>query len=258
MQPFLPDLSFNRLAICLMGWLLSFHGLGEDEDRPTNKDLVDIRGSVTYQADPQRPWRLKRYFVHGQEGRMSEAVVELIPIDPKPQAYEAPSSYQTFLMDQKDHMFLPETLVMRLGESVRFLNSESALHNVRCLETDPPLHVNLALGEDHLFKPQKAHGARDPLDITCVFHGAMKAWIFVFDHPYFQLTDRSGVFHFKDVPGGTYRMRVAHASGDLIFQSEARVIGKDTPPWIMTLNPDHQRSRSAKKKSVEAIQPDGL
>ena len=49
-------------------------------------------------------------------------------------------------MDQKDHMFLPETLVMRLGDSVRFLNSESALHNVRCLETDPPLHVNLALG----------------------------------------------------------------------------------------------------------------
>ena len=87
MKLFLPDFSFSRLAICLMGWLLSFQGLGEDEDRPTNKGLVDIRGSVTYQADPQRPWRLKRYFVHGQEGRMSEAVVELIPIDPKPQAH---------------------------------------------------------------------------------------------------------------------------------------------------------------------------
>ena len=124
MKHFLPDFSFSRLAICLMGWLLSFHGLGEDEDRPTNKGLVDIRGSVTYQPDPQRPWRLKRYFVHGQEGRMSAAVVELVPINPKPQAHEVPPSYQTLLIDQKDHMFLPETLVMRLGDSVRLLNSE--------------------------------------------------------------------------------------------------------------------------------------
>jgi len=189
---------------------------------------------------------------------MSEAVVELVPIDPKPQGQEAPSSYQTLLMDQKDHMFLPETLAMRLGDSVRFLNSESALHNVRCLKTEPPLYVNLAMGENHLLKPEKAYGARDPLDITCVFHGAMKAWIFVFDHPHFQVADRSGVFHFKDVLVGTYRMHVANASGDLTFESEAQVIGKETPPWIIALNPDHQRSSSAAKKSVEASQPDDL
>ena len=30
MKLFLPDFSFSRLAICLMGWLLSFQGLGED------------------------------------------------------------------------------------------------------------------------------------------------------------------------------------------------------------------------------------
>jgi len=48
MKPFLPDFSFSRLAICLTGWLLSFHGLGKDEDHFTNKGLVDIRGSVTY------------------------------------------------------------------------------------------------------------------------------------------------------------------------------------------------------------------
>ena len=128
MKLFLPDFSFSRLAICLMGWLLSFQGLGEDEDRPTNKGLVDIRGSVTYQG-PSTTLASETLLRTGQEGRMSEAVVELIPIDPKPQAHEAPSSYQTLLMDQKDHMFLPETLVMRLGDSVTFLNSESALHN---------------------------------------------------------------------------------------------------------------------------------
>ena len=84
----------------------------------------------------------------------------------------------------------------------------------------------------------------------------MKAWIFVFDHPHFQLTDRSGVFHFKEVPVGTYRMRVAHASGDLTFESEVRVIGKETPPWIIALNPITKVP--AQRKSVEAIPTDGL
>ena len=53
-------------------------------------------------------------------------------------------------------------------------------------------------------------------------------------------------------------MRVAHASGDLTFESEVRVIGKGDPSLDHCLEPRSPKVQLGKKKSVEAIQPDGL
>jgi hypothetical protein len=38
----------------------------------------------------------------------------------------------------------------------------------------------------------------------------MKAWVRVFNHPYFALTNTDGVFEIKDAPAGDWRLYVWH------------------------------------------------
>jgi hypothetical protein len=48
------------------------------------------------------------------------------------------------------------------------------------------------------------------LEITCQLHPWAKAWILVFDHPYFAVTEKNGSFTIPDIPAGTYRVRAWH------------------------------------------------
>ena len=45
-------------------------------------------------------------------------------------------------------------------------------------------------------------------------HTWMSAWIYVFDHPYFAVTDASGAFVIKDVPAGEHVVELWHEPAD--------------------------------------------
>lgn len=63
------------------------------------------------------------------------------------------------------------------------------------------------------------------LEITCELHPWSKAFILVFDHPYFALTT-SGSFSIGDVPPGTYNVRAWHPSLGLSDQTVTIVAGQ--------------------------------
>jgi hypothetical protein len=41
----------------------------------------------------------------------------------------------------------------------------------------------------------------------------MKAWVHIFDHPYFAVTDDDGKFEIKDAPMGKFKLYLLHDSG---------------------------------------------
>ena len=47
---------------------------------------------------------------------------------------------------------------------------------------------------------------RTPGEVVCDIHGWMKAWIRVFDHPYYAVSDKDGMFEIKDAPVGTFKI----------------------------------------------------
>ncbi|MDR3634315.1 MAG: hypothetical protein P4L84_10970 [Isosphaeraceae bacterium] len=51
---------------------------------------------------------------------------------------------------------------------------------------------------------------RQPLRVTCAPHPWEAAWIRVFDHPYFTVTDAEGRFEIKHAPAGDHRIMVWH------------------------------------------------
>lgn len=80
--------------------------------------------------------------------------------------------------------------------------------------------INVATGETEAIAPFNDNGEVIPFDklltkpsqleITCDLHPWSKAWILVFDHPYYSVTARTGAFSIEDIPAGTYRIRAWH------------------------------------------------
>ena len=49
---------------------------------------------------------------------------------------------------------------------------------------------------------------RRPIAVACDIHSWMKAWIMVFDHPFFAVTGPDGSFEIKGVPAGEQHLVV--------------------------------------------------
>ncbi|MDA7620993.1 DUF2012 domain-containing protein, partial [Verrucomicrobia bacterium] len=85
----------------------------------------------------------------------------------------------------------------------------------------------------------------NPLNIHCVFHGSMKGWICVFNHPYFQQTTKSGAFEFSKIPSGDYQLRVVHPAGGLYLETEVRKLKQSSETrWNIVLTPEHLKAQS--------------
>jgi hypothetical protein len=117
-------------------------------------------------------------------------------------------------MDQKNFFFLPHVLAVRSGQAVEFCNNDVANHGVRASSLEPGNQFNVIIpfggNYSHRFVTSKRHVA-----IGCPIHTAMAAWIFVFDHRYYAVTDKEGRFTLPPAPAGRYTLRVHHTDGGL-------------------------------------------
>jgi plastocyanin len=201
--------------------------------------LGAIEGVVTYQPDPKRPWRYARYYIkQAKTGELAEAVVALRGSGLNTAASLTPN---TAVIDQKNFLFVPETIAVRRGDSVTFGNSDQTTHNVRVASDIANFNVNMPAGGSHSVTLDKAGGIAQPLVVGCVFHSAMRAWIFVFDHPFYQVTKPDGRFRLENVPPGEYDLELAHPSGELRWRQKVTVQAGQTTRVDIRLSPDDKR-----------------
>lgn len=197
-----------------------------------------IAGTVSYESDPDRPWRYARYYVHDPDkGELAEAVVcltarSLSGLQPRDEPAE-------FVMDQKDYRFVPETIAIRAGDQVRFTNGDPAAHNVFTGDGSDPFNVTMGLDGSHRQTFRRAGGLRRPVRIGCTFHSTMQAWIFVFDHPFYAVTGEDGGFKFEGVPAGEYTLDVVHPAGRLVWSTPLKLADGDALVREVRISPDH-------------------
>ena len=115
------------------------------------------------------------------------------------------------VMDQKGLMFAPHIMVIQVGTTVDFLNSDTVQHNVfwTAVGSDKKAGHNLGTcpkGEKRYFTFDKAGVA----PVLCNVHPDMAGYIIVSATPYFAETDDSGSYKIKDVPDGSYTLVVWH------------------------------------------------
>lgn len=225
------------------------------EDRSANIAVDQTRGTVegiiTYQADGNRPWRYARYYVKDRKtGELAEAVVSLsgAPADGDGEKYDP----VTVVIDQKDFRFIPETVAIRAGDRVTFKNSDAAIHNVYVSDPANAFNVNMPAGGEHTETFMKPGGIGRPMQVGCVYHSSMRAWVYVFESPHFQVTEPDGRFLLNHVRPGKYTVEVVHPAGKLRWSKEIEVTAGTSVKLQIELSPDNVvtsiRSRKSKDK----------
>jgi len=111
-------------------------------------------------------------------------------------------------MDQKNLKFVPHVLPVLVGTTVDFLNSDSILHNVFSPDACAD-RFNLGTwpqGQTKSFTFKKACFAA----LLCKVHPEMEGFLPVLPTPYFAVTSPDGSYEIKDVPDGSYTLKVWH------------------------------------------------
>jgi plastocyanin len=116
-----------------------------------------------------------------------------------------------FIMDQKGLLFVPHLLVVPVGSTVEFLNSDNVQHNVfwTGISGNKKLGHNLGTwptGEKRSFKFDNP----GVVPLLCNVHPEMSAYVVVVATPYYATTDANGNYTIQNVPDGARNVTVWH------------------------------------------------
>jgi plastocyanin len=108
-------------------------------------------------------------------------------------------------MDQRNETFVPHVLAIMIGTTVEFTNSDRTYHNVFSLSRTRPFDLGrYPTGGSKSVRFDRPGIVR----VFCDIHSHMSAFILVFSHRFFDMTDGQGRFRIGDVPAGTYNVVV--------------------------------------------------
>src|SRR6202030_711780 len=106
-------------------------------------------------------------------------------------------------MDQRNETFVPHVLAITTGTTVDFPNSDKLYHNVFSLSKTRRFDLGrYAAGHSQSVRFERPGIVR----VFCDIHSHMNAFILVFSHPFFALTDQEGRYRIDNVPPGTYNV----------------------------------------------------
>lgn len=148
--------------------------------------------------------------VVGTENGVENTFVFLEGVPSSAGARPAPVT-ETILIDQKNCQYVPHSLIVPLGSTVDVVNSDPILHNVHGTQD----------GSNVFNYGQPQQGQRQAIDtgnmdlgivtLSCeAGHPWMNAFMYVTKDPFVALTDKAGKFVIRDVPPGTYTIKMWH------------------------------------------------
>jgi plastocyanin len=107
------------------------------------------------------------------------------------------------VLDQRNETFVPHVLAITTGTTVDFPNSDRIYHNVFSLSKTRTFDLGrYAAGRSQSIRFDRPGIVR----VFCDIHSHMNAFILVFNHRFFAVTDADGRYQIDNVPPGTYNV----------------------------------------------------
>ena len=136
----------------------------------------------------------------------------VVYLDPAPRAAFDTGGETRPRMDQRNETFVPHVLPIVAGTTVDFPNNDHTYHNVFSLSKTKSFDLGrYAAGRSKSIRFDRPGIVR----VFCDIHSHMSAFILVFAHRYFSLSDSDGSYRLENVPPGTYTVVAWNESAPL-------------------------------------------
>ena len=137
------------------------------------------------------------------------------------------------VLDQEGCQFTPRVVAVQVGQPLRISNGDPMKHNVH-YRPDANPDVNVAFADAGTPAATEVFAAAEPEPVraACDIHPWMAAFIGVFDHPFFAVTDADGRYDIDRVPAGEYDLVAWH---ELYGERRAPVVVADAGPTTADL-----------------------
>ena len=132
-------------------------------------------------------------------------------------------------MDQRNETFVPHVLAITAGTTVDFPNNDRTYHNVFSLSKARRFDLGrYAAGRSKSVRFDHPGIVR----VFCDIHSHMNAFILVFGHRFFAVSDTEGRYRIDSVPAGTYTLSAwfdggVRAQRTVTIGAESRVVELD-------------------------------
>ncbi|MEM7516488.1 MAG: carboxypeptidase regulatory-like domain-containing protein [Planctomycetota bacterium] len=162
-----------------------------------NADAAKGCAEEGHEVDPT-----DRSLMLSEKGGIANAVVTVSVKGAEVKVPEEP-----VVLDQKACRYEPHVLVLPVGATVRYGNSDTVSHNVHTYAgRNESLNKTVAPGSKEEQKLEK----KDNIEVKCDIHPWMNSYIVVTDDPYVAITDAEGNFSVEGVPAGKHKVNVWH------------------------------------------------
>lgn len=173
--------------------------------RPKPRHIDTWADPVCHDVNP----RLRTEFAVGNTGELANVFVYVKSEALNAHTFEPPDSVA--LLEHKGCRYVPHVLGIRVGQLLTIVNGDPTTHN-----THPTPKINAEWNQSQspggtpITKSFK-HGEVF-IPFKCNQHPWEKAYVGVFDHPFFAISDELGTYRIEGLPPGQYTVVAWHES----------------------------------------------
>jgi hypothetical protein len=147
-----------------------------------------------------------RHYLVSKDGGLANVLV-YVKSGLEGKTFPAPAEAPT--LDQVGCLYEPYVMGVRVNQKFKVKNSDATMHNVHAT---PKANQEFNIAQP--LKDQVTERSFDksevPVRFMCNVHAWMFAYVGVFDHPFFAVTDKDGNFKISGLPNGKYTVEAYH------------------------------------------------
>lgn len=190
------------------------------------------------------------FLVLGQDGTSVQNVIVYVKSGLPKGKYKKRN--EEVIIDQKGCRYVPHVVAVQVGQKLTILNDDGKNHSIMHNVNGKPKSngvFNLSMTKskvkiDKVFKKAE----KTPFPLMCNVHPWMKAWVGVFDHPFFSVTQENGQYEIKNLPKGTYEIEVWHEKLEPVTQTIEVTSNDQTVELQFELKKLKKKGRKKRKK----------
>ena len=190
---------------CVWVFLVSFVVVPQATQQPTPRGVGAIRGRVELGHVAQTVERRPGVSDLGTplDRDVPDRRKSVVYLESAPRGAFDPGETTPAPMDQRNETFVPHMLAITAGTVIDFPNSDRFYHNVFSLSKAARFDLGrYAKGRSKSVRFDRPGIVR----VFCEIHSHMNAFVLVFAHPFFAMTDNDGRYRINNIPAGTYNV----------------------------------------------------